>query len=275
MLRLGWFSTGRGEGSLGLYTRVKDAIDSGELTAEIAFVFCNREMGEHPGSDSFMALARSHGTPVIALSSQRFRRERGAARFADVREAYDEAALTLLAGHAADFHVTAGYGLIFGAAMARSRPALNLHPAAPDGPVGTWQQVIWRLIEARAVVSGAFVHLATEDLDRGPVVSYVTFPLRGAGFDDLWREAEASNVSELQGTYGEELPLFQAIRREGVIRERPLLLETLKALAEGRVRVAGQRVVDERGDTAEPLCLNVPVERAVAIGEQPAPGAHP
>ena len=261
MLRLGWFSTGRGEGSRGLFTCVKDAIDRGELEAEIAFVFCNREAGEHEGSDSFMELARSHGIPVVALSSQRHRRERGAARFADVRETYDEAAMALIEGYLADLHVTAGYGLIFGPAMAGSRPALNLHPAAPDGPVGTWQQVIRRLIETRATESGAFVHLATEDLDRGPVVSYVTFPIRGAGFDELWREADAA---ELQAGFDEDLPLVQAIRRAGVLRERPLLLETLKAVASGRIRIEGGEVVDEGGRPTAPLCLNDEVERAVS-----------
>ena len=269
MLRLGWFSTGRGEGSRGLFTCVKDAIDRGELDAEIAFLFCNREQGEHEGSDGFMELVRSHGIPVIALSSQRFRRERGAARFADVREAYDKATMPLLDGHTADLHVTAGYGLIFGPAMARRRPALNLHPAAPDGPVGTWQQVIWHLIRARAVVSGAFVHLATEDLDRGPVVSYVTFPIRGDGFDALWREAEASDAADLRERFGEELPLLQAIRREGVLRERPLLLETLKAVASGRIRIVGGEVVDEGGTPTAPLCLNDEVERAVETAAQP------
>ena len=138
MLRLGWFSTGRGEGSRGLFTCVKDAIDRGELAAEIAFVFCNRDAGEHSGSDAYMEMVRSHGIPVIALSSQGFRRERGSARFAEVREAYDDATLALLDGYAADLHVTAGYGLIFGPAMVASRPGLNLHPASPDGPVGTW-----------------------------------------------------------------------------------------------------------------------------------------
>ena len=272
MLRLGWFSTGRGEGSRGLFTCVKDAIDRGELAAEIAFLFCNREPGEHEGSDAFMELVRSHGIPVVALSSQRFRRERGAARFADVREAYDDATMALLDGHTADFNVTAGYGLIFGAAMARSRPALNLHPAAPDGPVGTWQQVIWQLIESRATESGAFVHLATEDLDRGPVVTYVTFPIRGAGFDAHWAEVEGASIADLQARFGEELPLLQAIRRQGVARERPLLLETLKALAEGRVRVAEGAVVDAGGRSTAPLCLNAEVERAVAEADHPAQG---
>ena len=275
MLRLGWFSTGRGEGSRGLFTCVKDAIDRGELAAEISFVFCNREAGEHAGSDAYMELVRSHGIPVIARSSQGFRREQGASRFAEVREAYDDATLALLDGHSADFNVTAGYGLIFGPAMVASRPALNLHPASPDGPVGTWQQVIWQLIESRAEESGAFTHLATEDLDRGPVVTYVTFPIRGAGFNGLWAQAEASSVSELQATHGEETPLFQAIRQEGVKRERPLLLETLKALAEGRLRVEGRGMVDADGRATGPLCLNAEVELAVASCAQlaqPAPG---
>lgn len=274
MLRLGWFSTGRGEGSRGLFTCVKDAIGRGELSADITFVFCNREPGEHEGSDAFMELVGSHGIPVISLSSQRFRREREAARFADVREAYDNAVMKLLAGYEADYNITAGYGLIFGADMARSRPALNLHPAAPDGPIGTWQQVIWQLIETRATESGAFVHLATEELDRGPVVSFVTFPIRGAGFDDLWAEAETTPVSELQSKHGEDFPLLQAIRRQGVLRERPLLLETLKALAAGRIRVEGGKVVDARGVPTGPLCLNVEVERAVSGAEQAAPGSQ-
>ena len=251
---------------------VKEAIDRGELDAEIAFVFCNREPGEHEGSDGFMELVRSHGIPVVALSSQGFRRERGAARFSEVREAYDDEVMALLAGHSADYNVTAGYGLIFGAGLARSRPALNIHPAAPDGPVGTWQQVIWKLIETQATESGAFVHLATEDLDRGPVVTYVTFPIRGAGFDELWAEVGRASVAEMQERFGEELPLLRAIRRQGVVREQPLLLETLKALADGRVSIVDSAVVDGDGRSMEPLCLNEEVERTVAEAGQPAQG---
>ena len=273
MLRLGWFSTGRGEGSRGLFTCVKDAIDGGDLDAEIAFVFCNREPGEHAGSDGFMELVRSHGIPVVTLSSQRFRRKRGAASFGEVREAYDAETLTLLDDYTADFNVTAGYGLIFGPEMVRSRPGLNLHPASPDGPVGTWKQVIWKLIESEAGESGAFVHLATDDLDRGPVVSYVTFPIRGTGLDELWAAVDRAPVEELQASHGEDLPLLQAIRRLGVVRERPLLLETLRALADGRLRIAGQQVVDGDGLPMAPLCLNGEVEAAIATPEQPARGS--
>ena len=45
MLRIGWFSTGRGEGSKALLRAAMDAIQKGDLKAEIAFVFCNRERG--------------------------------------------------------------------------------------------------------------------------------------------------------------------------------------------------------------------------------------
>ena len=82
-------------------------------------------------------------------------------------------------------------------------------------------------------------------------------------------------MSELQATHGEETPLFQAIRQEGVKRERPLLLETLKALAEGRLRVEGRGIVDADGRATGPLCLNAEVELAVASCAQlaqPAPG---
>src|SRR3989304_7612525 len=78
-LRVGWFSTGRGEGSRRLLPAVVDAIGRGELDAEIALVFCNRERGEYEATDGFLELAASYGIPCLTLSSRRFRRERGGA----------------------------------------------------------------------------------------------------------------------------------------------------------------------------------------------------
>ena len=56
MLELGWFSTGRGEGSRNLLRLVQEQIAGGSLPARIQFVFCNREQGEGEGSDGFMDL---------------------------------------------------------------------------------------------------------------------------------------------------------------------------------------------------------------------------
>ena len=78
-LRVGWFSTGRGDGSRRLLKAAADAIGAGDLDAEIAFLFCNRERGEYEATDGFLDLAESHGIPTITLSSRQFRRDRGGA----------------------------------------------------------------------------------------------------------------------------------------------------------------------------------------------------
>ena len=65
----------------------------------------------------------------------------------------------------------AGYMLISSPAFCRRYAILNLHPALPGDPTGTWQQVIWQLLEDDAAETGAMMHLATAQLDRGPVRS--------------------------------------------------------------------------------------------------------
>ena len=264
MLTLGWFSTGRGEGSRGLLRMTVEAIQRGDLDARIDYVFCNRDPGEHPGTDEFMALVKSCGLPLVTNSSQGFRRQRGAPSFAAVRQEYDREVMALLAPYAPSVCVMAGYMLIVGDEMCRRYTMLNLHPALPDGPVGTWQQVIWKLIESHAPETGATIHLATQELDRGPAVAYVDFPLVGRPFDGLWETAQGRPIDAIKGEEGEDLPLFTAIRREGMGREQPLLLETLRAMAEGRVQVGGGQVLDAQGSPAPSLCLNEEVRRALS-----------
>jgi hypothetical protein len=68
---------------------------------------------------------------------------------------------------------------------------INLHPAAPGGPAGTWQEVIWQLIRTGAHKTGVMMHLVTPELDRGPVVTYCIFSIRGSTpFDGYWQEIE-------------------------------------------------------------------------------------
>ncbi len=263
MLKLGWFSTGRGEGSLGLLRTVQDAIESGELPARMDFVFSNREHGEAEGSDRFFRQVQDHGTPLVTLSSQRFRREQGGGPFARHRVEFDRDVMRLLEPYSPDVCVLAGYMLITGPELCNRYTMLNLHPALPGGPVGTWQEVIWSLISQSAGEAGAYMHLATEDLDRGPVLTYCSFPIRGGQFDGLWRQVEGRNIEELKAAEGEEQPLFRLIREEGVRRERPLVLETLKAFAAGQVRVVDRRVVDGAGNAIGGLCLNEAVDQAV------------
>ena len=268
MFNIGWLSTGRGEGSRGLLSFVQGRILQGQLDARIEFVFSNREAGEAEGSDQFFALVKEYGLPLVNLSSAKFRRARQGP-FAAHREEYDQQVMDLLSLFNPDICVLAGYMLIVGGAMCRAYPLLNLHPALPDGPIGTWQEVAWQLIESRASHTGAMVHLATVDVDRGPVISHCTVPLTGGAFTSLWEGLDHGDLDRVKAEVGEEFPLFQLIRQAEYQREPYLLFETLRCVAEGRVALSEGQVLDREGRplrSIQPagLCLDQEISRTMA-----------
>ncbi|MCH7736702.1 MAG: hypothetical protein IH872_04785 [Chloroflexi bacterium] len=272
MLNIGWFSTGRGEGSRGLLKFVQERLIETGANARINFIFSNRERGEAEGSDEFFNLVDGYGIPLITHSSAKFRKEMGG-RFSAHREEFDQQVMEKLAGSEADICVLAGYMLIVGGEMCRLYSLLNLHPALPDGPTGTWQEVVWELIRTRAAMTGAMVHLATEEVDRGPVVSYVTVPITGPGFDRHWESLREQDLDVIKKTEGEEYALFQAIRKEQYRREPSLLFETLRAVSQGEIGVVGGQVLDASGAPLSGsmpggLCLDRQI--AAAMLEDPA-----
>ena len=271
MYQIGWFSTARGPNSRALLGAAWEQILQKELATEVSFVFCNRERGESEETDQFLDQVEGYGIPLVTLSFARFRREHGGkgtgfdgARFAPWREAYDREALRLLQGYQPDLVMLAGFMLVQTPALCGHFTEINLHPAAPGGPAGTWQEVIWRLIEERATSSGVRMHLVTPDLDQGPIVTYCTYPLTGDDFEPLWKEVGETSVEELKARFGEELPLFQRIRQEGVARELPVVLETLKAFAEGHVRVGEGHILDRAGRVVKGYDLTPVIEKGLS-----------
>jgi len=262
MLKIGWFSTGRGEGSLGLLHFIHQRLQSGDIDAQIQFVFSNRAMGEADGSDRFFRQVNEYGLPLSTLSSQEFHRSVGG-KFADHREEYDRQVITHLQEFQPDVCVLAGYMLIMGKEMCHRYTMLNLHPALPDGPIGTWQEVIWSLIGSRAQVTGSMIHLVTEDVDRGPVVAYSTMSIVGGAFDPLWQEVEGQAVADLQADPGQELALFKHIRSEGYRREPWLLAAALKAFSENKVRIVDGLVYSHSSLLSGGMYLGEEVERAL------------
>ena len=248
VLRVGWFSTGRGEGSRGLLNFVCQAIADRRLDATIDFVFSNREPGEAAGSDEFFRLVQQYGIPLVTLSSTRYRREHGGGGMNRHRAGFDRKAMRLLEPYQPDVCVLAGYMLIFGAEMCRRYPLLNLHGALPDGPTGTWQSVIWQLIESGATRTGAMIHLATEQVDRGPVLSHCSLSIIGGEFDADWEAVTDGGIDELQAAEGEDNALFRRIREEGYRREPHLLLATLRAVADRRLQVRPGEALDGDGE---------------------------
>ena len=133
MLRIGWFSTGRGEGSFGLLKEVQQSIENGELNASIEFVFINREFGEQPGSDKFIQLVKDYQIPIVMLSSTRFTHQvKGS--FNKNRATYDQLVLDLLKNFSVDLCVMAGYMLIISPEFCNKFKFINVHPALPGGP---------------------------------------------------------------------------------------------------------------------------------------------
>jgi folate-dependent phosphoribosylglycinamide formyltransferase PurN len=237
---IGWFSTGRDEAARQLLETVHGNIKKGEIEAEISFVFSNREPGEAVESDLFFELVKGYGIPLIQFSSTRFKSERQA--ITSWRSEYDREVMRQLRDFRHHLCVLAGYMLIVGDEMCQKYNMINLHPAFPGGPTGTWQEVIWKLIESKAESSGVMIHLVTPQLDRGPAVAYCTFSTRGGPFDRYWAQIEGLSPEEVKQR-GESLQLFKAIRHYELIREFPLIIATIKAFSEGKIRISQEKQV--------------------------------
>lgn len=274
MFRIGWFSTGRDPAARELLVEAQDRIEDGTIAGEMAFVFSNREDGEFPQSDMFFDLVRGYGIPLVQFSSSTFKPEMRARGRKDEevleqwRREYDREVSRQLDGHDMDLGVLAGYMLIVGDEMCRVHDMINLHPAAPDGPKGTWQEVIWELLENRAERTGVMMHLVTEELDRGPVITYCVFPIVGGEMDQLWQDFDArlkdESIEEIAGRGGEDYPLFAEIRRRGFIRELPLIVHTMRVFAEGEVRVENGKVMAGEKPVPEGYDLSEAIDKAVS-----------
>jgi phosphoribosylglycinamide formyltransferase 1 len=243
MFTCGWFSSGRDRAAIDLFTAALDHMENGFIPGKIAYVFCDREPGESAASDAFLSVVRQRGLPLITHSSKKLRQtiKEDPGRAAEAREGFDAQVIDLLKDCKAQVVVLAGYMLIVSPLLCRTFLCLNLHPAVPGGPKGTWQEVMWQIMATGRQEAGGMMHLATPELDEGPPVAYFRFALSGPAFTPLWaalaEKLRNRSLAEIQHTEGEDEPLFAKIRAEELKREFPLILLTLKNLAEGAIRL--------------------------------------
>lgn len=268
--KIGWFSTGRGPGSRNLLKTILENIASGIINAKISFVFCSREEGEAEGSDLYLKMVKDQGLNLISFSSRKFKpemRKQGKDDPSIMRQwriEYDREIMSLLNQQSSDVNVLAGYMLIVGDEMCEKYNLINLHPASPDGPAGTWQEVIWKLIEDRAGQSGVMIHLVTNELDKGPRITYCTFPLRDPFIDPLWEKHEqklkSRSLNQITKEEGGNNELFKEIRKRGVIRELPLIVQTLKILSEGKIGIKNKHIIVDDRVQHQTYCLTKQIE---------------
>ncbi len=281
--RIGWLSTGRDTAARNLLKAVRDDILSNDIPASIDWIFCHRETGDAAANEEyiqremFFDMAAEFSIPVATLSHVKFKPElrklglqksRSASQPAPELDEWrnlfgEQVAKTISMMPAVDIIVMAGYMLIIGDPELESLNMVNIHPALPWGPKGTWQEVIHTLIAEKADEQGAMVHLVTKELDRGPVISYCRFPITGAHWDELrakWKNT-ITRDSSLQDREAQEL--FRRIRHEGEIRELPLLTNAIRELAMGRVVVKDKKILVGGTQSSEGVDLTDTIDKSL------------
>jgi phosphoribosylglycinamide formyltransferase-1 len=251
MWSFGWWTTGRDQAAIDLFETVHNAINNGIISGEISYLFSSRQPGESEFSDSLIKRAGDCGIPVVSLSAVRFRPDLRKQDRDAWRQAYHKEVFDKIRGFSAQVVVLAGYMWVVSPEVCQKLSIINLHPAAPGGPAGTWQEVIWQLLDQKADKTGIMMHLVTPELDKGPAVTYCSFPIQGDTWDLLWKqfehELQRSSLEEIKESFGESQPLFARIRDDGVKRELPLIVQTIRLLAAGDISIKDSQLYDRAG----------------------------
>ncbi len=241
-MKIGWFTSAGGEGSLGLFESTLDAINTGKINGSIDFVFINKDYGENKNSDKFMEIVKHNKIPLITLSSKKFK-ESNKKNWNELRSNFDHEIINMLDNYIVDIAVQAGYMLI-APLLCKHFKTINIHPALPGETVGTWKKAIWDVIEQRIYETGAMVHISTEKVDEGPVLSFGRYSLRDEKFRPEWEKIEGLSIKEIKYQYGEDLYLFNLIRQKGLVFERKLLTETLEKISNNQISLKITNPVD-------------------------------
>ena len=264
----GWWTTGRDKAAVNLFKAALTAIDNGIIAGDFAYLFMSKRREETPYCAEISELAQKRGIPVLELSATSFMPDLRKGDREKWRALYHEKIYELVRGFSCPLAVLAGYMWVLSPEICSKIAAINLHPALPGGPAGTWQEVIWQLLQTRAQKTGAMMHLVTPELDKGPPITFFSFPIVGPEWQNLWDEFfRLENELGFKGVMeeqGENLPLFKRIRAEGEKRELPLIVQTLRAFSLGRLKAEAGGVLDESGSVLkEPVDLTTFVEEQI------------
>ncbi|MEA9653516.1 phosphoribosylglycinamide formyltransferase [Xanthomonas campestris pv. raphani] len=199
-LRLAVLASGRGSN----LQAILDAIAAGQLAAEVAGVFSDREQA--PALQKVDASRRWSASPRA---------------FAD-RAAFDSALGDAIAAVQPDWVICAGYMRILGEPLVRrfTGRMLNIHPSLLPKYRGLHTHA--RALEAGDAEHGASVHLVVPELDAGPVIAQAHVPV----LPDDTAESLAARVLD------REHPLLLATLQ--------LLASGRVTTPDGRVHIDGQ-----------------------------------
>jgi phosphoribosylglycinamide formyltransferase-1 len=168
-----------------------DAIRGGRLDATLSLVLSNRP--DAPG----LVRAREAGVEAICVRSQSYQS----------RDAYDRALVGILRDRRVDLVCLAGFMRLVGLPLLEAFPQriLNIHPSLLPAFPGLHAQR--QALDHGVQVSGATVHLVTEELDGGPIVLQAVVPVRP---DDTVESLSARILIEEHRIYPEAIALILA-----------------------------------------------------------------
>jgi len=234
MMRIGWFTTARGPGSLNLFTAVRERIRSGDIDARLSFVLINRDIKDNEYRRRIVRMAEEDGVPVIIFPSDGFLPELKGRDIEAWRDEYGKGIRERISAHPMDFGVLAGYMLIVDPRTCREHDLINLHPALPGTYKGTWEEIVPQVVDNGDPSYGATVHVCSPELDRGAVIAYDSF-----------------DIGPLRARCTSREELIREVRAVEARREAPLLMEAIKMIVGGEVRLKSGEVLDPQGRRLE------------------------
>lgn len=229
MKSIGWFTTGRGPGSLGLFSMMRSKIENGEIDARLSFIFLNREVKDNKYRAKLVSMAEKDGVPIIFLPSDPFRPDLKRNDMDAWRCEYGKAMRERISKYHMDFGVLAGYMLILDSETCLRNDIINLHPALPDTYKGTWEEIVRKVVENGDEEYGSTIHICTPELDRGQTVAFDHFPL-----------------AEIRRRYNCSEELVRQVRAAEAEREAPLLMMAVKKLVDGDLNIKDGRLYDRQ-----------------------------
>jgi folate-dependent phosphoribosylglycinamide formyltransferase PurN len=277
--------------AVALLRHIDGALASGRIRADVPCVLCN--VSEHPADERLArriaaVKALKFLNRLIFFPSRLFQPElreqaRTDPKLLDQWRAEHDRAILRLLPHEVKLYLSVGYMQILSAELLNALDVLNLHPAIPQiGPIGMWPKVmeeqaerplpyllavpyehlaheIPQIMSISYLKAGGMVHIATEQTDRGPVISWYEFPLSSKRLTQLWLEVVALvRAQGLEHVKREPLwrELVQQIRREQFAGETPLLVLTLEKLSRGVWEIRERTLYIEGQPYPHGYCLN-------------------
>ncbi|UTR13680.1 phosphoribosylglycinamide formyltransferase [Salipaludibacillus sp. LMS25] len=151
MTKIAVFASGSGSN----FQAMIDAVEAGNLTAEIALLVCDK-----PGAYAEKR-AEKAAIPIFSFSPKRY----------SGKAAFEQAILTELQRRGVEWVVLAGYMRLIGPTLLKAYEGriMNIHPSLLPAFPGL--DAIGQAFDARVKVSGVTIHFVDEGMDTGPIIA--------------------------------------------------------------------------------------------------------